>query len=87
MPRDPGPNRMEENMTLRQLGFQPKKRTPTQKFFDARRGKDAVKPDIDWHPDAERRPQMQAFINMWHDEWSNIGNIKNPLGSPMESGV
>jgi hypothetical protein len=71
-------------MTLKQLGFHRKPKTPTQRAFDARKDRFAIKSETDYHPEAERAPQAPSYAGMWIDEFSNIGNIKNPLASPME---
>lgn len=44
-----------------------------------------IKPDVDYHPEAERTPQAPNFAGMWIDHYSNIGNTQNPLASPLES--
>jgi hypothetical protein len=72
--------------SLLKLGFRRPTKTPTQQLFEARKLQAPMKPDVNWHPDAERQPQAPHFTGMWLDEWANIGNIKNPLASPMESG-
>ncbi|HEY3294955.1 MAG TPA: hypothetical protein VGL38_05935 [bacterium] len=46
-----------------------------------------VKPDVDYHPEEERKPQAPHFTGMWLDHWSHWGDVKNPIGSPMESGA
>jgi hypothetical protein len=46
-----------------------------------------IKADTDYHPDAERVPQAPNFTGMWLDHFQNMGNIHNPIGSPMESGA
>ncbi len=72
--------------TLLKLGFHRKQKTPVQRLFEARKDRYPVKPDTDYHPEAERTPQAPAFTQMWLDHWDNFGNIKNPLASPIESG-
>ncbi|MBK6766491.1 MAG: hypothetical protein IPG71_09305 [bacterium] len=63
---------MHEGRRLRQLGI--RKREP-------------IKPDVDYYPDAEREPQAPNFAGMWIDHFNNLGNIREPLGSPMESSM
>ena len=57
--------------------------TPAQ----TKKPKAPIKPDTDHHPNAEREPQAPHFAGMWIDHFANIGNIRNPVGSPMESGA
>jgi hypothetical protein len=73
-----------EAKMLTKLGFQPRKKTPTQRFFEARQRQDAVKPDVDYPNHDERTPQAQNYTQMWLDHWDNWGNVKNPVASPME---
>jgi hypothetical protein len=61
---------MPKSTQLRNLGFRPKQKTPTQQFFDARRRQDAVKPDVDYPNHDERTPQAPSFAGMWLDHWS-----------------
>lgn len=70
--------------TLKKLGFKPKQKTPVQRFFDANRGKSPVRPDVDYPNHDERTPQASSFAGMWLDHWSHWGDVKNPVGSPME---
>jgi len=46
-----------------------------------------IRPDVDWMPEAERVPQAPKFTQMWLDHWSHWGDVKNPVGAPMESGA
>jgi hypothetical protein len=46
-----------------------------------------IRPDVDYPNHDQRIEQAPNFSNMWIDEFRNIGNMKNPLGSPMESGA
>ncbi len=71
---------------LQKLGFHPRKKTPVQRFFESRRDRLPVKPDVDYHPDAEREPQAPKFTEMWLNHWDNWGNTKNPIATPLESG-
>ena len=76
---------------LTKLGFRRRKRDPVQEFFrppgETPKPKPPIKPDVDYHPEAERTPQAPSYAGMWIDHFSNQGNVKNPLGSPMESGA
>jgi hypothetical protein len=74
-------------LALLKLGFRSKKKTPIQQFFDARKRHAAVKPDVDYPNHDERTPQAPRFTGMWLDHWSHWGDVKNPVGSPMESGA
>lgn len=71
--------------SLKQLGF---KRNPStcRLPFDVKRDI-PIQPDVDWSPEPERVPQAPNYSQMWIDHFSNYGNIRNPLGSPMESGA
>ena len=78
-------------MNLTKLGFR-RKKDPLLEFFRPpgprlRKPDQPIKPDVDYHPEAEREPQAPNYAGMWIDEYANYGNIKNPLGSPMESGA
>jgi hypothetical protein len=44
-----------------------------------------INPDVDYHPEKERKAQAPNFTGMWLDHFSNLGNVKNPLGSSLES--
>lgn len=77
--------------TLTQLGFRRKNQATLRDLFGIRapvetRKNPQITPDTDYQPDAEREPQAPGFAGMWIDEFSNIGNVRNPLGSAMESG-
>ncbi len=72
--------------TLQKLGFKPKQKTPVQRFFESRRDRLPVRPDVDYHPEAEREPQAPKFTEMWLNHWDNWGNTKNPIATPLESG-
>jgi len=76
--------------SLTKLGFR-RQRTSLREIFGPpgpppKRLK-AVSPDVDFPVHDERTPQAQNFSHMWIDEFRNIGNIQNPLASPMESGA
>ncbi len=78
--------------TLSQLGFRRKRHAQLRDLFGMQIGAEPkkhppIQPDTDYHPDAERESQAPSFAGMWIDEFSNIGNVKNPLASPMESGA
>ena len=75
---------MKAQTTLMKLGFRPKQKSPVQRFFEAHKDRIPMKPDVDCHPEAERTPQAPHYTQMWLDHFSNIGNIHNPIGSPME---
>jgi hypothetical protein len=77
--------------TLTQLGFRRKQNRTIADFFGVQvpaakphTPDPPIKPDTDYHPDPPREPQAPGFAGVWIDEFSNIGNIKNPLGSAME---
>lgn len=74
------------NLTpLTKLGFQAKQKTRVQRFFEAHRQKPKpIKPDVDYPRHDERTPQASSFAGMWLDHWSHWGDVKNPVGSPME---
>jgi hypothetical protein len=77
-----------EAKRLIKLGARRQKPDPAIAFFSlpaqTKKLRTPIKPDVDYHPDAEREPQAPSYAGMWIDHFANIGNIKNPLGSPME---
>lgn len=78
--------------SLQKLGFRRKNRQSFVGIFGVRnpqitRRDPPIKPDVDCHHDAERAPQAPNFTGMWLDHFQNMGNIHNPIGSPMESGA
>jgi hypothetical protein len=82
-----------EAKNLTKFGFRQRKKTMAEVFrLKAPRSQrhtpdPPIKPDVDYHPEEERKPQAPNFTGMWQDEFRNIGNIRNPLASPMESGA
>ncbi len=64
-------NQIPETMRLKALGFHRLKPDP-------------IKPDVDYPRHDERTPQAGSFAGMWLDHWSHWGDVKNPVGSPME---
>jgi len=76
--------------TLKQLGFK-RRQEPFQKYFLPTRSienkRKSIKPDVDYPIHDERVPQAPNFAGMWIDHFSNLGNIRNPVGSPLESGA
>lgn len=78
-------------MTLLKLGFrrQPK-RTLTELFRPTTQVPKArlpIRPDTDYPQHDQRTPQAPAYTQMWLDHWSHWGDVKNPVGEPMESGA
>ena len=71
--------------TLKQLGF--KRRPGARRMLLHVEREIQIRPDVDWMPDAERVPQAPNYAGMWIDHFSNYGNIRSPLGSPLESGA
>jgi hypothetical protein len=65
--------------TLSELGFR-KRPKPLQLHKP-------IQPDVDYPNHDERTPQATNYTQMWTDHFSNLGNIHNPVGSPMESGA
>jgi hypothetical protein len=79
-----------ENMNLKKLGFRRKKKSITDFFRPPSEPlplPKAIKPDVDYPNHDERTPQAPAYAQMWNDHFNNMGNVKNPLGSPLESGA
>ncbi|MCB9367557.1 MAG: hypothetical protein H6507_00375 [Calditrichaeota bacterium] len=76
--------------TLKQLGFR-RKSDSIQHFFLPHRpienNRKTIKPDVDYPIHDERVPQAPNFTGMWLDHWSHWGDVKNPVGSPLESGA
>jgi hypothetical protein len=76
--------------SLIKLGFRrPPKRSLRDLFYPPQplesKPHHPIKPDIDYHPEAEREPRAPNYTQMWTDHFGNMGNVHNPLGSPMES--
>jgi len=68
------PNQNPQTTSLKALGFRRRKQEP-------------IKPDVDYPNHDERVPQAPNFTGMWLDHWSHWGDVKNPVGTPMESGA
>ncbi|HEY3294956.1 MAG TPA: hypothetical protein VGL38_05940 [bacterium] len=47
----------------------------------------AIRPDTDHVQNDLRTPQGTAYTAMWLDDFALYGDVKDPLGSPMESGA
>jgi len=77
------PTQYPTTKTLKQLGF---KRNPDTRRMLLHVERE-IRPDVDWMPEAERVPQAPKYTQMWIDHFSNYGNIRNPLGSLLESGA
>lgn len=71
--------------SLKQLGF--KRRSDTRRMPLHVEREIQIRPDVDWMPEAERVPQAPNYAGMWIDHFNNFGNIRNPLGTPLESGA
>jgi hypothetical protein len=65
--------------TLTELGFR-KRPKPLQL-------NKPIQPDVDYPMHDARTPQATNYTQLWLDHWSHYGDIKNPIGSPMESGA
>ena len=78
-------------MNLLKLGFRRhSKRTLAELFRStspASKPQLPIRPDTDYPQHDERTPQAPAYTQMWLDHWSHWGDVKNPVGEPMESGA
>jgi len=78
-------------MNLLKLGFRRQhKRTLAEMFrptSPAQKPQLPIRPDVDYPNYDQRTPQAPAYTQMWLDHLSHWGDVKNPVGSPMESGA
>jgi hypothetical protein len=76
---------------LTKLGFRRRQQRSLRELFgppgEPPKRPQPIKPDVDYHPEEERKPQAPNYAGMWIDHFSNMGNIHDPVGSPMESGA
>jgi hypothetical protein len=80
-----------EQMNLIKLGFRRRpKRTLAELFRPTSPGPKTqlpIRPDVNYPNHDQRTPQAPAYTQMWLDHWSHWGDVKNPVGEPMESGA
>lgn len=77
-------------MLLLKLGKQQKQTSITKYLKSLRVRKldpSETKLDVDFPLNDVREPQAPNYAGMWIDHFKNFGNIKEPLGNPMESSM